>query len=364
MTVNVAYFAASAVLSTTLDSRPLGIAVSIGTLLAIILLGEVLAKILASAHRIPVSAVLARPLLVTAWTLSPLITALDRALIAPLARLVSGSAREPSPSITADELAQLLELGADSGQIDHDEQRLLSDVVQIGQVRVRDVMIPRADIAVLEVGDGADELLELLRDRPLRIVPICPAAGLDAGVVGLLHARRYLARGPAPERPLAEYVQPPLFVPEQARLDQLLDQFNAAATDAALCVDEHAAITGLVLVEHVVAELLDQSPQPGPSGIPAVQRVGPGQWLVSGRLPARDWFRLLEIDPVDQPIADARVSTLAGLFMVGLGRIPGVGDELAIGNVRLRVETITGRSIDRIRVSLAEPSASTPEARP
>jgi CBS domain containing-hemolysin-like protein len=74
--------------------------------------------------------------------------------------------------------------------------------------------------------------------------------------------------------------------------------------------------------------------------------VGLGEWLVPGRLPAREWAEMFGLKP------DARVSTVAGLVLARLGRLPVVGDEVRLGNVRLTVEAVEGRVAERVRVRL------------
>jgi CBS domain containing-hemolysin-like protein len=178
---------------------------------------------------------------------------------------------------------------------------------------------------------------------------------LVVGFASVQRALPVLSRlGSGARAALGPLVEPPRFVPERARLDQLLDFFRETRSDLALCVNEAGGITGIIALDDVIRYLVAASEGPHAEPHERVRLVGPGVWEVSGRLPVREWEEYFGFDEA----APARVSTVAGLMAARLGRVPRVGDQLTIRNLRLRVEQVSGRVIERVSVRL-EPSGVT-----
>jgi putative hemolysin len=351
MMITTVYFVLTSMLlieAAEADARWLGLVVSVVNLLLMTVVAEVVSKMLASRRRVEFARALAGPVAVLNGAMGPMRSFLDAGVIAPLSRLLHPPGAKPAGSLlNEEELTALLELGAGEGAIDSSEQRVLREVIALGQLRVREVMTPRVDLSWLELSAGAGEVRGIAQERGLTRVPVCRES-LDDGVVGILDVKSYLAadaRGLSPR--LEAFLAPAHYVPEAARLDRLLEHLRQTGAKQALCVDEYGVITGAVstrdIAGRLVAELRDED-----SGEeePSVQLVGLGRWLVSGRLPAREWARMFDLE------VDPRVSTVGGLIFSYLGRLPQVGDELVFGNVRVRVERLDRRVVERLLVTL------------
>ncbi|MEO0715686.1 MAG: transporter associated domain-containing protein, partial [Planctomycetota bacterium] len=137
-------------------------------------------------------------------------------------------------------------------------------------------------------------------------------------------------------------------------LDQLLDHFRRTSSRTSLAVDERGAITGWVQIEDVVEELVTLAQEDESLGFDEVQLVGLSTWQVPGRLTIHEWRDLFPSALPSMP----RVSTIAGLITSTLGRIPEPGDHVDVGNVRLTVDSMAGRVIEHVRVTLIDPSES------
>jgi putative hemolysin len=314
--------------------------------------GEVLPKSIAALHRDWTCRVLARPLL--AWhRLAAPVRRLAEGIVAPLTRLLRPAGRGEAEPLTPEELSALLEVGGRTGALEEVEQRLLSDVVNLGEVRVKDVMTPRVSIQWLEAGGTTQDLLELTRETGIRKFPLCRGTMDEEHIVGFVSTQRALPLfnkyGHAAKLPLMPLVEPVRYVPERARLDQLLDHFRATGSDLALCVNEGGEITGMVDVDDVVRELVTVSVGGEAAPDEQVRMSGLGTWEVPGRLSIRDWAEFF--DPGDLNV-DRRVSTVAGLIQARLGRVPQVGDSVSIRNLKLRVEMMKGRVVEKVSVSL------------
>lgn len=353
MGVNMTYFVVTSVLTLNAEGATARVGISVGSVLAIVLVGEVLAKVLAASFRVRVCSAIAVPALALQGVMRPLLVVLDGGVIAPLARLIRPDANGISPT-TSTEIGALLEAGARQGALSEEEQRLLSEVVRLGDRRVREVMTPRVDLDWIPRSASRDDVLRLVASTGRTTLPVCEVS-LDDGVEALLNVNRYLG-DQSPGVTIQAYSRPVIFVPEQAGLDRLLNTLRDASDHTAIVVDELGGVTGLVQIEDIADELLEGLGENAPTEQSLVELVALGQWLIPGRLSVRDWEESFGPEGEDERVVEdgerARVSTIAGLVQARLGHVPAEGDRVRLGAYELVVETMSGRSIERIRVLL------------
>ncbi len=348
--VATSYYVIASIFVTDLEGWR-ALLVSLASLVFMTLCAEILPKTLASLNRVYFARACVP--IVAGWfrIASPVCGLIDRFCITPMTRLLTPRASEEG-NISVDELGELLEVGGSAGAIDEREQRLLAEVLELGTLRVRDVMTPRVDIAWLDERATSAQVIDAVLRTGHRKFPVC-RGGLEKQVVGMLDAQHYLAarsqRGGKSDPLVSTLLEPVRYVPERARLDQLLDHFRTTETHLALCVDEVGAVTGLVEVEDAVKELVRTRPEVT-GGDVRVEKLGPGSWVVPGRLGVRHWadFFGRELSASDA----ARVATVGGLIMARLGRVPKAGDCVSVGGVKLRVEAMDGTFIERVHVSI------------
>ncbi|KAA0214444.1 MAG: DUF21 domain-containing protein [Leptolyngbya sp. PLA3] len=336
MTINVLYFVISSVMTIRAANPAAAGAISVGSVLAVILFGEVYAKVLAGAHARAAAERLALPLVGIRGAMLPILLGLDRFAVGPLARLL-----HPGPACTGverEELTALLEQS--SGVLSVSERQVLREVVELRHRRVRDVMAPRVDLRWVE-GDWTP-------GRPLpggqEFVP-ASGDGLHRHVAFSIDSKLALAGSDRRWR------TEPVFVPEQARLDQLLSELARRDAEHAYCVDEFGEIRGLVRVEDVIDELV--------SGVSharaeSVAMVEPGVWRVPGRMPAHDFAEVFTVPEFEQSSTEEGVSTVAGLLAAKLGKVPDEGDRVRSGRLELIVTKMNNRAVEEVEVRTIE----------
>jgi len=309
------------------------------------LLGEILPKGTAIDLRTTLAPHIARPVRFCQLVLTPVAFLLNVLLVTPATRLlVGGHPREEE--VTVEELRQLLAMSQRRRVIDADENAMLSGVVQLNQMRVRDIVTPRVDIVAFDIEDPPAELARLFRESRRSKIPVYRKQ-LDH-LVGVIYAREFFL---APDQPLSRHIRPIRFVPELITLMQLLEHFRRTATAFAAVVDEYGGLVGLVTIEDVAEQIVGELSLPDEADeLPEYEQLDERTYRVSGRINLREWAEMFHIRRFDE-----RVSTLAGLFIAELGRLPEVGDQITLANVRLTVESLRGRRIEWIRVELLEP---------
>ena len=344
--VNVAYAGISASLVLSLQSGPawLALAAVVVPLLVLILLGEVTPKMVAHAlgetwalPAAPAIAMIGRVLSVPLWVL-------ERCLVGPMTRIVAPRSAGQT-HIEADELALVLALSARRGIISHDANALLQEIVELTDLHVADVMVPRVDMIAYDVDAPRAGLVDLFARTRLRRIPVYE--GDIDHITGLIDAKRLLLGG---ETALRELVGPVVFVPEAGNVERLLVQFRLRQVQTAIVVDEYGGTAGLVALQDVLEEIVGDIPAPGESAqAPAVRELAPRQYVLNADLAIHEWADAFRID-----LAHRRISTIGGFVTAQLGRIARVGDEVTYRNLRFRVETMRRRRICTLRLDLLE----------
>ena len=250
MTANVLYFVIGSVL---MLHAPGGVGTEIGiaiaTLFLIIIFGEILPKMAATARPIGIALLLAPPLVLLHRLITPIRNGIDWFVITPLSRLVSINAPD---SLNATELASLVEFSSLEGIIDQDEQRVLFEVVELSRIRVREVMTPRVHMISAPSTSSEEELRNIIQGSRLTQIPIF-GDDLD-DIAGMLHTKRYLQRCNDGQSLMQASMTKPQFIPQVATLDQLLSRFRETSTRLAIVVDEDGGTAGLVTLEDGLEE--------------------------------------------------------------------------------------------------------------
>ena len=355
MVVNVLYFTICPVVILRLVrtfelNGYIAAAMSVFPLLLIVLCGEVLPKLIAARAAAAWSGLVAVPMLLVHRGITPIRVVAQLLVITPLARLI---APDTGPTdLTADELETMLTLSQRHGTIDPNEEQLLQQVLELSQLKVKDLMIPRVDVEAFDLNDPPDRLIELIRKRRLRHVPAY-TGDLDH-VDGLLRSREVLLHRPRHPNALRQMVRPVRFVPELQRADRLLMDLRERGETFAIVVDEYGGTAGLITLEDLIEHMVGDIPGEYETvGDPEVKQVGPGRFLVGAELPIHDWHetfgRTLGNSDTDRAMMNA-VSTVGGLVMARLGRVPREGDRVELGGVTIRVREMDGHRVRRVLI--------------
>ncbi len=367
MTVNVLYFTLTAVLLSEWTSSGhlagwAAVALAVVSLLLIVVLGEVLPKLVAAKLAPKWARVSAIPLLVVHRGLTPLRVVASVAVITPLARLIAPASTPPE--LEAAELESMLRLSQRHGVIDPGEEELLQSVLELSQLRVRELMVPRVDIVAFDLERDPAELIERVRRDRLRHVPVFDK-DLDT-IRGVVYGRQVLLKRPDSRQALQRMIRQVRYVPELQRADRLLVDMRKTGTTFAIAVDEYGGTAGLItledVVEHLVGDIAGEHEavaepevtRMGGVGGVGVGEVGEERWRVAASLPVHDWAAVFgRHGSLDVASRIGAVSTVGGLVMRELGRVPRVGDRVSVGNLSLTVERCSGRRVETVVVEIA-----------
>ncbi len=348
VTLNMFIFATSLALFQRVSGHHTYLAAALGLISPVLLtlFGDILPKGIAILLGQEMAVKAAPVIRVAEIALAPFRVILN-GIIEPLTRLLTGGRRQRSEYVTVDELQQLIEMSERHRIISADENAMLSEAVQLGTLKVRDIMFHRVDMVAMEIHDDPDELRRLLRESGLSKLPVYEES-ID-NIVGLVYAKDLFLE---PNRPLKELVKPVRYVPEMISLTQLLGHYRRTRTQLAVVVDEYGGVVGVASVEDVAKQIVGELVPDQQSDEPDWQQLDPRRYRVSGSVNIRDWA-----EEFDVRLLDERVTTLGGLIVTRLGRPAVVGDQVRIGNLLLTVESLRGRRIEWVLLELTEAAA-------
>jgi CBS domain containing-hemolysin-like protein len=294
-------------------------------------------------------------------------------LLAPVTRtlIVLGNALTPGrgfrdgPFTSEAELRDLVDLAEQSRLIEHDEREMIHSVFELGDTIVREVMVPRPDMVVVERGRTLRQAMSLALRSGFSRIPVVGENMDDVlGVVYLkdLARRIYEHREGESTEKVESVMRPPLFVPDSKPAADLLRDMQAQRKHVAIVVDEYGGTAGLVTIEDVLEEIVGDIADEYDTGAPEIQELESGDVRVSARLNVWDFAERFQVALDEDDEED--VETVGGLLAKRLGKVPIAGSTVTVDDYRLVAESLAGRRnrIGTVLVQRVQPaSEETPE---
>lgn len=307
--------------------------------------GELVPKRIAMAAPEAIAALAARPMGLIATLAYPAVAVLRFSTEAILA--VIGLSRVKKEEVTNEEILHLVEEGASTGAIGRDEKEMIEGVLDLPDRNLRSIMTPRTEVIWLDLDDPPMKMLETISQSGHSRFPV--ARGDIDQVAGIVQTKDVLAgfaRSGAID--VEKAMRKPLFLPETLTVSRLFEAISGSEVRMAVVLDEHGVFTGIVTAADMLGAIAGAAAfSPADRLAPAVRRED-GSWIIDGMTPIQDFERLLGVRGYDDA---AHYSTVAGLLMHKLQRIPAEGDSVADGALRFEVIDMDRRRIDKVLVS-------------
>jgi magnesium and cobalt transporter len=262
-----------------------------------------------------------------------------------LRRLVESLSGEPRD---IEQLSDVLADAKDRGLIEADVLSMMEGVLQVSAIQVRDVMVPRAQMVVVQREDPPEKILPAVIESGHSRFPV---VGEDRDeVVGILLAKdllRYFAEDSAASFDIRECLRPAVFIPESKRLNVLLREFRNSHNHMAIVVDEYGGVSGLLTIEDVLEQIVgDIGDEYDVDEVEGIHKEAERTFAV----PALT--RIEEFNDVfDTRFSDEDADTIGGLVLHELGRMPRRGEAIELGGLELKVLRADRRRIETLRVT-------------
>jgi CBS domain containing-hemolysin-like protein len=256
---------------------------------------------------------------------------------------------QSAPAVEQQSIEAFVDAATEEGIIEQDDARLIEQVIEFGEKRVRDVMTPRPDVVAIRASSTLEDFRDLVVETKYSRLPVYEKSLDD--IAGIIIARDMLEvpDREAGQRVVRELMRPALFVPETKFGSELLKEMQEKNQQMAIVIDEYGLMAGVVtaedLVEEIVGEIGEEDRRPAPD---VVRETG-GTMVLRGSVPVDKVAELFGVS-LDVSSGHAGATTIAGLLNSAAGHVPRTGEVIEADGLRFDVLEANQRKVLRVRV--------------
>jgi putative hemolysin len=347
MFVNIAASSLATYLAIKLIGN-IGIGIASGIMIfTILVFGEIVPKSLAVANAEAISKRVARPIETISTGLFPLIK-LFKIIISALYYFSGKKSVKEKKEITEEDLITLIDAGKDEGVIEEEEKEMIRNIFEFGDTMVKEVMIPRVDMACIPSDTKLGLILKLIKKMGHSRFPVYEET-ID-NIVGILYAKDLLGiyeqwYSSEDKFFLKEIIRKTYFVPENKKIDELLDIFQKDRIQIAIAIDEYGGTAGLITMEDVVEEVVGEIIDEYDKEIKLFEMTGDNIVIADAIISIDKINEILNIE-----IPENGFETLGGFIFDLLGRVPRKGEKIKYQNCQMIIEQVVKNRIRRIKI--------------
>jgi CBS domain containing-hemolysin-like protein len=255
-------------------------------------------------------------------------------------RLLSGRRK-----VTEEEIHELMDAGEEEGIINEEENAMIRSIFALRDTVVREVMVPRTDMACIPLDAKVHEVLETIIDCGHSRIPVYDTT-MD-NIVGLLYAKDLLKYWGFDDAgfSLQAVMRPPMFIPESKNLEEMLQEFRKKRVHLAIVVDEYGGTSGMLTIEDLLEEIVGDIQDEYDTEEEWLLEEESGSIVVDGRLPIEDLEEHFAVK-----VERDKFDTVGGLVFHLTGRIPASGEVVTADNIRITVLDADERRVIRLRI--------------
>jgi len=248
--------------------------------------------------------------------------------------------------INKEDMKTVIQVSEEKGTIGNEEKEMINSIFKFSDTTVKEVMVPRMDMVVLDKNTSYDEVIELVKKKGHSRIPVYDE-DVDK-IVGILFVKNLLEYKNNKKKfdSLADLVKKPYYVPETKKIDELLREFQKERIHLAIVVDEYGGTAGLVTLEDVIEEIVGEIQDEYDNEKSLITKVDNNSWLVDGKIGIEE---LNEIIGLNLP-TEEEYESLGGFILNKMRRIPQTNDEITYKNFVLRIESLYENRIKKVRI--------------
>ena len=327
-----------------------GLATAIITLIVSyfsIVVGELVPKRMAMADAEGVTKRVIGPLSGFAHVVHPLVW-LTAASANGLARLLHIKGIEDRQEVSEDEIRYMVR---DSDELSDEEKSMIHEVIDLGDTKAREVMVPRVDVTFVEDDTTVGAVIDVMQDKGYSRIPIYHE-DIDR-IVGIAHIKDLI--GPTMDNheanaSIKRYMRRADFVPDTKDIIPLLSEMRSTHDHMVIVVDEYGGTAGVLTIEDIVEEIVGEIEDEFDPDNKYLTQLSEREWLVDGRYSIDDAIEL------GWPIEDSEeYETIAGFVLDEFDGLPRPGDEIQLEGYTFHVQSLRGRRVSLVRVQAPEP---------
>ncbi len=309
----------------------------------ILLIGEVVPKVYASRYSVRFALFMSLPLKTMELLFRPFASILIRTT-----SVVQKKMKDPKANISMDELSHALELTGE--QLDDDE-KILKGIVRFGSIDVKEIMKSRVDIVAVDIRTHFSDLLKVLLNSGFSRLPIF-VDDLD-NIKGILFIKDLLPHFHKSDTfRWQSLTRPPHFVPENKKIDDLLEEFQKSKMHLAIVVDEYGGTSGLVTMEDILEEIVGEISDESDEDETIFVRLDDNTYIFEAKVLLHDLIKIINLPDDFFDSVKGEAETLAGLILELKGEIPDKGEVISFRGFTFKIQEVDQRRIAKVQVKL------------
>jgi len=311
----------------------------------ILLFGEILPKVYASRNKRRFAFFMAMPIKILFAFFTPLSRPMRNATVY-LERKFS----KQKLSISVDQLSQALELTAND-ETSHDEQKILQGIVTFGNTDTKNVMRPRMDIFALDIEASYQTIMEEILKHGYSRIPVFKES-IDQ-IQGILYVKDLLPYFDQKSFEWSGLLREPYFVPENKKLDDLLNEFKQMKMHLAIVVDEYGGTSGLITLEDIIEEIVGEITDEFDDEDLVFSKLDDRNFVFEGKTPLKDFYRVIQLDdPKEFEDSKGEAESLAGFILEQVKGFPKKDETIVFGRYHFVIESFQGKRINQIKLTI------------
>ncbi|MFZ3133058.1 MAG: hemolysin family protein [Methanothrix sp.] len=322
-----------------------GIATGVMTMLVLIF-GEITPKSLAAQKSEKIALLVARPISVLAYILSPVVIVFSH-VASIFLRLCGCRSNAKLPSITEEELKSMVNLGEEEGVIEDHEKTMICNVFDFGDQLVKDIMVPRMDIIAININATHDDVIKIIRNEQFSRYPVY-SNRID-NIVGILNVKDLVYMDSKEDYDMKRFVKKPYYTFEFMNTSELFSEMKKRRTHMAIVLDEYGGTAGIVTMEDLVEEIVGEISDEYDMQTNEIETIREGEYIVDGSTRIEELNELIGTD-----IESEHYESIGGFMIQLLGRLPKQGESVEYMNTRFVIENVEKNRIKKIRVLMSE----------
>jgi len=307
----------------------------------LLLFGEILPKLYANLYASRFAQFMAYPLNFFAKLFYPI-----SSILIYSTSMVNRRLARKRQNISMDDLSEALELTTEDIL---EEKNILEGIIKFGNIDVKEIMKARIDVVSADIKTNLDELISIAIDSGYSRIPIFDKT-FD-NVKGILYIKDLLPHIQKSKTfKWQSLVRPPYFVPENKKIDDLLNEFQTKKIHMAIVVDEYGGTSGIITLEDIIEEIVGEITDESDEDEVFFHKISGNEYMFDGKIQLNDLYKVLETEDDIFESVKGDADTLAGLILELKGDFPDRGEKTSFRNFEFIIEAVDRRRIKQIRL--------------
>ncbi len=233
------------------------------------------------------------------------------------------------------------------------EKKMISNIIQISEITVKEIMIPRIDVISIELNSKLQDIIKIVNEKGYSRLPVYDK-NID-NIVGILHTKdifKYFNK--ESNFDIQKIIRVPIFVPESKMINDLLLELREKKTHLAIVVDEYGGMAGIVCLEDIIEKIVGEIQDEFDDEVDDIQKIDENIYLVNPRISLEELNERLNAE-----FNEKEIDTLGGIIFMLFGKIPAKNEKIHYKNYILTVESISARKIKSVKIEILNKNEET-----